>query len=183
MLFQSWLQRLTSTFRSVRNPRTERRSKRPLPRDLAAQLELLEDRCLLATIAWDGGTNGTGTDFNTAANWVGDVRPGSGDDAQIGTGFTGITYDTDTRTIRSLTSASDVTISSGTLTMTDNSSFNAAIVVTWTGTMTLDSLTLSGTGSLTNAATMNLIGTTINTALVNQERCWCDPPRARSTGR
>src|SRR5712692_9311626 len=30
---------------------------------------------------WDGGTSGTGTALNTAANWVGDVLPGTADEA------------------------------------------------------------------------------------------------------
>ena len=168
MLLKSWLQRLSSRFRTARKPRTQRRSKSTSPQDLAAQLERLEARFMLSAIAWDGGLTATGTDWNTAANWVGDVLPGNVDDAQIGAGFTGITFASSTRTIRSLTTSSDVTMSGGSLTITDNSSFDAAVSVSGTGTMTLDTLTLSGIGSLTNAATINLNGTTINAALDNQ---------------
>jgi len=50
-------------------------------------LEALEDRLAPAVVFWDGGTQGTGTDWNEASNWVGDVLPGPGDDARIGSDF------------------------------------------------------------------------------------------------
>ena len=143
-------------------------NRRSNARDLATTAEWLEDRCLLVTIAWDGGVSGTGTNWNAAANWVGDVLPGSGDDAQIGAGFTGITYATDTRTIRSLTTSSDVTISSGALTILVNSTFNAAVNISQTGNLTLGGLTVGGIGSLTNAGTLSIDGSTIAAPLVNQ---------------
>ncbi len=36
-----------------------------------------------ATIAWDGGLDGTGKNWNEAANWSGDVKPGAGDTAEL----------------------------------------------------------------------------------------------------
>src|SRR5207244_13522086 len=36
-----------------------------------------------ATIAWDGGTTGSGTAWLTATNWVGDIGPNSTDTAQF----------------------------------------------------------------------------------------------------
>src|SRR5438552_18853224 len=44
-----------------------------------------------ATVNWDGGAAGTGTAFDTAANWVGDINPSvsAGDTAQFN-GTTGL---------------------------------------------------------------------------------------------
>jgi hypothetical protein len=39
---------------------------------------------MLATVAWDGGVLGTGTNFLDPVNWAGDVMPGPGDTAVIG---------------------------------------------------------------------------------------------------
>lgn len=76
-------------------------------------VEQLEDRLAPAVIQWDGGPTGIGTDFNTAANWVGDVVPGPSDDAVIGPAFTGQVIATNTDTnLLSLTTAAPFTISS-----------------------------------------------------------------------
>jgi hypothetical protein len=40
-----------------------------------------------AVIVFDGGTTGTGTDYNTGTNWNPDNRPGSSDDGYIGGTF------------------------------------------------------------------------------------------------
>ena len=56
-----------------------RRTKR---RRSLLQIERLEERRLLATIAWDGG-GGSNHDWFAAANWVGDQMPGAIDTAQI----------------------------------------------------------------------------------------------------
>ena len=42
----------------------------------------LEPRQLLATVTWDGGPAGTGTNFHDRFNWAGDVLPLAGDDAK-----------------------------------------------------------------------------------------------------
>jgi hypothetical protein len=47
------------------------------------RLQCLEDRAVPATVVWDGGPTGQGTDWLTPANWVGDVLPGPNDDAVI----------------------------------------------------------------------------------------------------
>jgi hypothetical protein len=61
-------------------PRPDRRA---WPR---LRLDRLEDRCVPATIAWDGGPARTGTDWLDPANWAGDVLPGPADDAVLGGG-------------------------------------------------------------------------------------------------
>jgi len=46
--------------------------------------EPLEGRAMLATYTWDGGLDGSGTNFLDPVNWVGDVLPQAGDTAVIG---------------------------------------------------------------------------------------------------
>src|SRR5215831_15204648 len=75
-------------------------------------MEQLEDRQLLTTIVWDGGPGGTGTDFNTAANWVGDVLPGASDDAVINTAGPTITLGA-ARAVQTVTSSRALQINSG----------------------------------------------------------------------
>src|SRR5205807_9191387 len=56
-------------------------------RDVAPRrlrLEILEDRTVPASITWDGGPTGNGTDWLDPVNWAGDVLPGPNDDAQLG---------------------------------------------------------------------------------------------------
>jgi hypothetical protein len=50
--------------------------------------EPLEQRHLLAIIAWDGG--GDGTNWHDAANWVGDLVPGISDNAVIPAAFSAV---------------------------------------------------------------------------------------------
>ena len=38
-------------------------------------------------VTWSGGTSGTGTNFETATNWVGGVLPGPNDEAYIPSAF------------------------------------------------------------------------------------------------
>jgi GEVED domain/Calx-beta domain len=130
---------------------------------------------------WDGGPAGTGTDWNVAANWVGDAIPGPTNDVFIGTGFTGITS-SQTNTIRSLNSKSAVTINVGTFTITDNSTIDAALVVGGTGTLVLDSMTLSGTGTLTNQATVTSNQSAINTNVANESLLRIPGPNSQING-
>lgn len=55
-------------------------------------LEVLEQRMLLSTINWDGDVS---NDWNVAANWVDDVKPGPDDDAVIGAAFAADTITSD----------------------------------------------------------------------------------------
>jgi hypothetical protein len=82
-------------------PMTDRRPGARHARRFGAQVEWLERRVALATIAWSG--NGDGTSFNQAANWVGNVVPGAGDDAVINVGGnTTVTVPTSGITVHSL---------------------------------------------------------------------------------
>ncbi len=142
--------------------------------------EKLEERCLLATIVWDGGPTGSGTDWNAAANWfdqtnmVNDVQPGSNDDVQIGAAFTGITiaHATANTTIRSLTSAASLQIDSGSFAIAfangaPQSQIDKPFIIVG-GSLALDGGTLNGPGQLINAATLTTTASTVNAPLENQ---------------
>jgi hypothetical protein len=58
--------------------RARKRSRR---RRRLLNMQFLERRRLLAPIHWDGG--GDGVSWHNAANWVGDMLPGTGDDVFI----------------------------------------------------------------------------------------------------
>ncbi|MEM7560918.1 MAG: hypothetical protein AAF394_17480, partial [Planctomycetota bacterium] len=51
--------------------------------------ERLEDRRMLATVTWDGGIAGDGTDWHVADNWAGDQLPGETDDVIVPAEFSG----------------------------------------------------------------------------------------------
>src|SRR5262249_61323891 len=77
--------------------------------------ERLELRLMPAVILWDGGPAATGTNWNDPVNWAGDVLPGAGDDAQIGSAFAGFTVTSSSPvTVRSLTSTAAVQVTAGT---------------------------------------------------------------------
>ncbi|HEX4148612.1 MAG TPA: hypothetical protein VHY20_06480, partial [Pirellulales bacterium] len=62
--------------------RDARRKRSLAARRRMLTVELLEDRCLLTTINWNGA--GDGTTWNSVANWIGGVVPVAGDAAVIG---------------------------------------------------------------------------------------------------
>jgi len=102
--------------------------------------EPLEDRSLLAAIAWDGGGNGTA--WSDPLNWSGNVLPGPADDVTIGPGATTITYASGTTSIRSLHVAAGRTLALtiGTLSLAAESAIE--------GTLNHTGGTLSGAGEL-----------------------------------
>jgi hypothetical protein len=112
---------------------------------------------------WDGGPTGTGTNWHTAENWVGDVLPGAGDDVEIGAAFaaTTITSNADV-TINSIQSEAPLTLSNGDFSVAAASTLNSHLnlsgafaVLTGAGDLTLN-------GGLTwSAGTMRGAGTTI----------------------
>ncbi len=110
--------------------------------------ERLEDRQLLATITWDGGPAGTGTDWADPVNWVGDIAPGALDDALINA-FAGPAIQVNgAATVRSVNSAKSLSIA-GTLTVSDASIFSAPVLL---------SGTLAGTGDCTFASLLTWTG-------------------------
>src|SRR6476660_8915365 len=87
-------------------------------------LERLEERSLLATIIWQGGS---GTNMSTADNWVGHAVPGQDDQVIFPTGAN-TTVDNDlaagTR-LRSITISGPYSLSGNAVTLLDGVTFNA----------------------------------------------------------
>src|SRR5262245_49644182 len=107
-------------------------------RPVRPRLERLEGRAVPATVVWDGGPTGNGTDWLDPVNWQGDVLPGPGDDAQVGptgnspeivVGATAVRSASSTRAIRlagpltvgaATSSFADLTLAGGTLDAQNN---------------------------------------------------------------
>ncbi len=116
--------------------------KRRTVSGLRPTLVKLEDRLAPAVILWDGGPTGTGTNWQTAANWVGDILPGSGDDAQIDEAFAGVTITvTSSVTVNKVTSFASLEVTSGLL--------DIAAVSSAFNDFTLAGSALTGGGDLT----------------------------------
>ncbi|MBX3376063.1 MAG: hypothetical protein KF678_03560 [Phycisphaeraceae bacterium] len=114
----------------------------------ASLFEALESRQLLATVVWDGGPSGTGTDWHDPVNWVGDVLPTELDDALINA-FAGPAIQiSGAAAVRSVNSAKSLSIS-GSLTVSDASVFSAPVVL---------SGTLAGSGDCTFTSTLSWTG-------------------------
>jgi hypothetical protein len=95
---------------------------------------------------WDGG--GNGTSWSDAANWVGNVLPGAGEQAVVGAGHN-VSFNT-TATVGALLSASPITVQGGTLTVVGAAQFDGGLVVSG-GTVNL--------GGASTAASLALNGT------------------------
>ena len=116
---------------------------------MAPLMEALEERTVLSTIVWAGG-NG---DWDTAANWVGGVRPGANDTAQINDSNITITFSTggidSVGDIQFTGTGSTLKLSNGTLAVTGNTGVAS----------NLNNYTQTG-GTLDGAGTVNVSGTT-----------------------
>ena len=114
MALSNWLRQLKKTFSGVRSPaRSGRRNRLRIPS--VAQLEILEDRTLLATVMWDGG--GDGTSWQDELNWQQNNLPAAGDDVIISTNGL-VTYEGSDLSIASLDTKSGLLVSDGTLEVT-----------------------------------------------------------------
>src|SRR5262245_46907101 len=81
--------------------------------------DILEDRIMLSTVTWIGGTG----DWNTATNWsdgVSNRLPGPDDDAVINVAGISVTHSSGSHTVKSLTINDPFTLSGGTLIVTGN---------------------------------------------------------------
>lgn len=83
-MFPHWLQQPAKPTRTSRTCAAQRTSLQP-------RLEVLEDRCLLATRIWDGGA--TSNNWTNANNWAGNVAPMAGDDLVFPAGISDRTAD------------------------------------------------------------------------------------------
>ena len=134
-------------------------------------IESLEKRFALAAVVWDGGAAGTGTNFADPVNWVGDIAPGPGDDAVIGTTGSQISVST-AASVRSLSISRPLLISSNGLTINGGtgaptSNINAALTVAAGASLSLGAnvqmslgtsqvLTINGSMTLSSGDTLNL---------------------------
>ncbi len=120
-------------------------------RYLSPYFEQLEDRCLLATITWNG--SGDGTTWTNPANWIGGVMPGPSDEAVIGSSSQTINV-SGSITVGSVVSGAPLDITSGSLTVESGTSqANNGLTVS-SGA----SLIATGTGTTWNASGTTVIG-------------------------
>src|SRR5262245_55650251 len=90
------------------------------------RLELLEDRTLLSTVSWVGGSG----DWATGSNWSNGVGPGTNDDAVIDVAGITVTHSSGSHTVKSLTASDAVILSGGTLSVTGTLSDSSALTLT-----------------------------------------------------
>ncbi|HZZ41707.1 MAG TPA: hypothetical protein VFE58_02115, partial [Tepidisphaeraceae bacterium] len=124
--------------------------------------EGLERRSLLSTVVWDGGVSGTGTDWSTAANWVGDVKPVAGDDVVINTSGPTILFN-GTEAVHSVTTSRAIQMNGGTLTLGGTLSATANVTMNG-GTIAGGTITMSGGAVMVfdNASNVLSGGVTVN---------------------
>jgi hypothetical protein len=129
---------------------------------LRPRFEVLEDRTLLDAYHWVNPVSGN---WNTASNWENSHVPVAGDTAIIdatGANYT-VTLDINPTVDGFTLNSANATFSASSRTMTVNGPATlSAGTVLWT------SSTWTGTGTLTNSASMTLQSATINAPLVNQ---------------
>ena len=109
-------------------------------------LEPLEDRTMLSTVTWIGGSG----DWSTGSNWSNGTGPGAGDDAVINLPGISVTHSSGSDTVKSVSMNDPFALSGGTLTVTGS-------VQEQTG----NPLTLAG-GTLSRATVV--AGTTVTSA-------------------
>ncbi|RLS33847.1 MAG: hypothetical protein DWH79_05875, partial [Planctomycetota bacterium] len=121
-------------------------------------MEGLEGRSMLAVVTWDGGADGTGTDFLDAVNWYGDVLPAAVDTAVIGTtGASAAITLAGITNVAEIDSSRDIVLFGGSIV---GSRFvgtdGAALVMTSSGG-TLDGVTAAGDLDLTGNANVTVV--------------------------
>ena len=167
---------LTSLGRLFPRTARARTSRRPAPKPVRPRcrprLEALEERNLLSVITWAAPVSG---DWNTASNWVGGVVPTATDTAVIPFANITVTHDTATaNAVQRLVSEAAVNVSDGSLTVGNattsaqtTSRLDNTLSVTGAGAVTLQNLTLSGTGTVQNSATLDATASFLNVAVQN----------------
>ncbi len=93
---------------------------------LQPRFEVLEERALLATVTWDGGASTF--NWNDALNWDTNSLPTAADDAVVPdlTGTPTITVSGST-TVKSITASEKIAFSSGTITISNASTFSQGL--------------------------------------------------------
>jgi hypothetical protein len=115
--------------------RSRRRVTRPF-RWRRVRLERLEDRTVPATVVWDGGPSGQGTNWLDPVNWVGDLLPGPSDDAVIGLASQGQPANV---TLTGTAAVHSATVIAGTININPNGGYDGG-----GGALSVDSLSQSG---------------------------------------
>lgn len=153
MLLTPWFIAIRQRFARVLARRRHRPKLRR--RDRPREIQKLENRVLLATINWDGGPTGTGTDWGTAANWQGDALPGATDDVVIEVSASNPTITANgTFTVKNLTSSELIAVTGGSLSVLGTATFN--------GGLTQNGGTFFSGSNLSNASTVTVgSGTTL----------------------
>ncbi|MGO9922159.1 MAG: beta strand repeat-containing protein, partial [Isosphaeraceae bacterium] len=151
---------LSRRLKAASKPRPQGRRQRP-------NVELLEERQLLATVQWISTTGGN---WDDAANWSTGQVPGTGDDVVIDvSGATPtITIDSTTQaSVNSVECSDPLAIAGGSLSVAASSTISGGLAMTVGGSLTASGsgVTLSVTGTTTasdsslyveNGATLNL---------------------------
>ena len=146
----------------------------------AAFAEALERRLLLAAVAWDGGAGDNL--WSSAANWSGDVLPGSADQVTIPAGFSTIQYTAAVpaanRVVDSLATASPLFVKDSSIAVNTVADIDAALTI---GAPVVDSSAISGgtwdvtgapngritqTGRYATLANSTIVGDLLVTAVV-----------------
>ncbi|MDB5357081.1 MAG: tandem-95 repeat protein [Phycisphaerales bacterium] len=132
-----------------------------MERRRACLAEVLEARCLLSTVTWTGAHN-TGL-WTDPLNWTGGSGvPGALDSVTIGSGFTTITIDSGTQAVHTLSSASPLQISGGSLAISSTATISTNLTLAGG---TLQSTTISTTGSAALTFTNNGSNRLVNVAI------------------
>ncbi|MEI8320319.1 MAG: hypothetical protein WCH79_20500, partial [Planctomycetia bacterium] len=122
---------------------------------------------MLAVVTWDGGADGTGTDFLDAVNWYGDVLPAAVDTAVIGnTGASAAITLAGITNVAEIDSSRDIVLFGGSIV---GSRFvgtdGAALVMTSSGG-TLSGVTLAGDLDVSSGSVTVRSGLTLDHATV-----------------
>ncbi len=129
-------------------------------RRLRLSCEPLEDRVVPSTVFWDGGPNGTGTDWHVAENWLDDVVPGLTDDVVVSDTFADVTITSSADVeINSLTNGAHLKLSNGVFSVKSEST-NAKL--------TLAGATLTGAGNFAITNSLSWISGDILTTETGQ---------------
>jgi RHS repeat-associated protein len=161
MFGKPWGQRVYPKAASSNKRRDRPRSKVVSYRPF---LEAFEDRVLLSTVTWVGGSG----DWSVGSNWSNGVGPGAGDDAVINVAGITVTHSTGSDTVKSLTANDAIGLSGGTLTVTGSLQVQNGNTFSLSGgTLASATVTTSGGGQLiatSSGCTLNgvTLGGTVN---------------------
>jgi hypothetical protein len=145
---------LPSTIHRLASSR--RKGKRQLPRGIRPALEVLEDRRLLATINW---ANTQGGDWGVAGNWDLNRVPTASDDVVINVGSNiTITHSSGTDSVNSLYDQQNLSITGGSLTVTNSFTQGANDSLTAQGA----AFTANGPATIDHSSLFALSGGTIS---------------------